>query len=101
MSDVQQLQALPAFRYVVLLDGAEYTLEFRWNTRFQYWVINIYDSGLVPLYLGRKLLLGDTLFADVQITGMPGVDIVPFDTTGTVQRIARGDLGNAVTLYAI
>lgn len=100
MSELQ-LQAVPAFKYVVALDSQEFTLEFRWNTRFRYWAVSVYDSVLSPLYLGRKMILGDTLFADVILNGMPGVDLIPFDTTGQVLRIARGDLGNAVTLYAI
>lgn len=100
MSNLLQ-QAAPAFSYAIQLGDNEYTLVFRWNTRFTYWSLSIYDAGGNALYEGRRVLLGQPVFADIVLDGLPLQDLFPYDSTGLVQRIARGDLGNAVNLYAI
>lgn len=46
----------PFYSIRTTLDGADYTLNFRYNTREQRWYMDIYDSEEVALLLGIKIL---------------------------------------------
>lgn len=46
----------PFYSYATVLEGVSYNLEFKYNTRIDRWVINLYDSDFNPLVLGKKLL---------------------------------------------
>lgn len=94
-------QAVGAFSYETQIGDANYVLTFRWNTRAGYWTLSIYDANGNALYEGRRVLLNEVIFGEIQIAGMPTLNLVPADQTELLESIGRGDLGNAVQIYAI
>lgn len=94
-------QAAAAFSYDVQLGDAQFNLVYKWNTRFKFWTLSVYTSDAVPLFEGRRIVLGQPVFIDVVQAGMPQPGLFPFDSTGKLLTLGRGDLGNAADLYAI
>lgn len=47
----------PHVEVQIPLDGVVFTLEARWNTRFQSWFLHLFDAeGIVPILTGIRLV---------------------------------------------
>lgn len=53
----------PYFKFSTVLTENEYLLNFRWNTRAEFWTMDIYDLEEVPIILGIKLVIGYPLLS--------------------------------------
>jgi hypothetical protein len=93
--------AFPAFAYEVLLGATSYRLQFRWNARFAYWVIDLTRADGSAVFEGRKLMLGDPLFQEVTHEGLPEPVLIPLDPSRSGGRIGFADMGNGVAVYAV
>lgn len=55
-------QVESVYRQVTTLDGVDYELRFRWNTRARAWFCGIWDMDGNMLAAPRKLVLGAIIF---------------------------------------
>lgn len=55
-----------------VLDGLPVLLRFKWNTRFSFWSLSIYDRQSVPILLGIKLVRDFPLLDALQLTDIQG-----------------------------
>lgn len=95
---------LPFFDFQATLDGATYTLEFRWNTREKSWYLNILTDEGVPIIMSIKFLIDHPLGCrSVNPLKPPGVFLAE-DTSGARvdagfnEETGIGDLGDRIIL---
>lgn len=55
-----------------VLDGTPVILRFKWNTRFSFWSMSIYDRQGEPLLMGIKLVRDFPLLDRLNLTNIPG-----------------------------
>lgn len=51
------------FKYSTVLTENEYLLNFKWNTRYEFWTMDIYDLEETAIHLGIKLVIGYPLLS--------------------------------------
>lgn len=70
-------QPAAAFKQSVTLDGGEYVLSFYWNTRGEFWSMNIADANENMIISGIRLTIGYPLkIQHPQLTLPPGEFII-------------------------
>lgn len=79
------------------LDGAEYTLGFRWNFRDSFWYLSISNAD-GPIVSGVKITVGTDLLANVPHEDAPPGELVATDTSGADSEPAINELGDRVRL---
>lgn len=62
------------FNFSIILSENEYFLNFKWNTHYNFWTMDIYDLDESPIYLGIKLVIGFPLLLQrgFKTVGPPG-----------------------------
>lgn len=55
-----------------VLDGTPVILRFKWNTRFNFWSMSIYDRQGLPLLMGIKLVRNFPLLDKLHLDTVPG-----------------------------
>lgn len=100
MTVIIPTRSLPAFNFEMALEGVPYRFSFEWNSRREFWTMNIFTRTDVPLIVGIKLILNYELIRRYRRNLPPGA-IVAIDITGRLQRIGREDLGENVRLIYI
>jgi hypothetical protein len=55
-------QAESDYQQITALDGVDYVLRFRWNTRARAWFCGIWDTDGTVIAAPRKLVLGAIIF---------------------------------------
>lgn len=83
----------------VALDGATFTLRFRWNTRESAWYMDISDEIDVPIYMGLKIVINNPLGVRCRDPRRPKGFFLAGDTTKRGKDPAIADLGDRVQLY--
>ena len=91
----------PAYSESVVLEGKPFRFSFSWNTRGEYWSLTLSDSQGGVLLDGLKLVLGFELINEYADGRLPQGALLAADTTGTLTRIGRDDLGAKVKLFYI
>ncbi len=91
----------PAYSESVVLEGEPFRLSFIWNTRGEYWSMTISDKHGDVLLDGLKIVLGFELIEEYADGRLPPGALLAVDTTGTLERIGRDDLGAKVKLFYI
>ena len=92
---------LPAFKETVVLDGETFIFSFQYNTRGDYWTMDISDKNQVLLMAGLKVVLGYELIQRYGTREQPAGEIYPIDVTETIERIGRNDLPAPVEMTYI
>lgn len=87
-----------AWRQEVVLDGRVYTLRAQWNTRHQYWSLDIQTGDRDPILSGLKLTPNWEIIGRYADERLPPGRLFVVDTTGRVEKIGRQDMGRAVEL---
>lgn len=59
-----------------VLDGTPVILRFKWNTRFAFWSMSIYDRQNNPILMGVKLVRDFPLLGRLHLETVPGEFIV-------------------------
>lgn len=99
MSEIIQFTSdYPRYTFQTTLDNIVYNFEVRWNTLNEFWTFDMLDIGNSPILNGVKIVLGYPLIRRFFKTELPGGDIVAVDTTQSLQRVGRQDLGNNVKM---
>ena len=79
------------------LDGAEYTLGFRWNFRDSFWYLSISNAD-GPIVSGVKITVGTDLLATVPHEDKPPGVLMAVDSSGADAEAAINELGDRVRL---
>jgi hypothetical protein len=82
----------------VPLNGVEFLLAFKWNTREGAWYFTISDAAGVPIRSGVKVTLGPGLLRSCVDVRRPRGEFIAVDTTGQGQEAGFTDLGDRVLL---
>ena len=100
----QQLVTIPLrsdltfFDVTAVLDGATYTLQFRWNVRLGAWFMQVRDDQDENVLVGDVRMVADYPLAGYQIGRQPAGVFVAVDTSGQGIDPGLTDLGNRVQL---
>ena len=103
---MQELKVTPSSGLVaksrVTLDGVEFVLRVRWNSRMQRWVLDLYDVAEAPLATNLVLNVGSGLLAAFgRRADFPAGELLAFDTSGAGAEAGIDDLGGRVRLYYV
>lgn len=79
-----------SFSESVTLDGNEYRLRFYWNTRGQFWSMDIADANNNPLVSGVKLIANFPLLIQHTEEGLPPGDFFIVDPSSKTQYVEPG-----------
>lgn len=86
---------LPAFETLTTLDGALYTLGWRWNARAGAWLFDLSDAEGTPIVSGVAVRVGVPFLFGVG----PGGAFLALDSTGAGVDPGLTDLGDRVGVY--
>lgn len=77
MADNISIPDTPFSEQIVTLERESYILELKYNNRFDFWSLNLYDSNRVPILLGEKCVASqEFLFIsakNLQLNGYLGI----------------------------
>ena len=59
-----------------VFDGTPVILRFKWNARFEFWSVSIYDRQSNPLLMGVKLVRDFPLLGRLHLETVPGELVV-------------------------
>lgn len=89
---------LPAYNYVVNLDGTSYKLSFTFNERMGKWFVAIATAIGEQIIDPVPVIATWPIFKRFKDSRLPGGTIFPFDTAGKNEDPGRFDLGDRVRL---
>lgn len=89
------------FSLDVVLEGATYGLELRWNERLSLWLLSVYDAAGTLLAAGRPVVLGAELLGRSGSAALPPGTLFAIDTSGKDLEAGRIDFGTRVQLVYI
>ena len=79
-------------------DGQLYTLEAHYNSRFDYYTLDLYRDG-EPVVYGAKLTYGEPVFGGLVDERLPKSPLVPRDVAGVESTVSSKNLGKTVFLF--
>lgn len=82
----------------VVIDNKLLRLDVHWNTRGEFWSLDIYDDQAEPIVLGIKLVLGTGLLDRYTSPKLPRGELMLVDTTDTLAKVGYDDLGTSALL---
>lgn len=89
---------LPRQRFTLSLDGVRLGVRLGWQERLASWYVDFLDSDNEPILTGRRIAVGDNLFASCSDDRLPPGMLLVIDTTGTDVDPGSADLGDRVLL---
>jgi len=105
MADIQKIPAdsstgLSRFKFTTTLDGVDFILRFRWNTRIELWVMDIFDADENEINMSIPLMVNTNVIKKYKSNSMPQGTMILFDTSGTDEECGFDELGDrCVLLY--
>lgn len=87
------------YAFQVALDGATFTLRFRWNTRELAWYMDVGDETDAPIYTSVKIVVNFPLGFRSRDPRRPLGFFLAGDTTKKGRDPGIADLGDRVQLY--
>lgn len=92
---------LPSYDFQIVLDGVFVTLGFTFNSRANYWLMDIYDANDNAIVVGIKLVSSWLLTNRFKMDGLPQGDFFIIDTTGNNEDPTQEDFGTTkLLMYA-
>ena len=85
--------------FEIELAGENVFLRFDYNEQGAFFTVDLLDNAHNPIILGEKLAYGRRLWSDFTKTGIPQIDIVPFDISGQENTVTLDNFGRTVFLY--
>ena len=86
------------YKFEISLADELFTFEVNYNEEFDYFTINLYKNDEV-LVLGEKVVYGRPLF--LTCLDKPKIDILPYDVTGTIERVTFENMNEEVFLFLV
>lgn len=90
----------PNYRVGVTIDGVDYLLDVRWNTREGAWYFDMLDAQEAPILSGVKVVLGIHLGRRSTHPFFATRVIVAMDTTHSGREAGLDDLGARVRVLS-
>ncbi len=94
--------SIPSQRFGTSLDGTQFIIDARWNSRDAAWFMDIYrDDGTTPIYRGIKIALGVVYGLGRRCVDpeFPRGFMLVVDSTDKGQDATLDDLGVRVNVY--
>ena len=91
-------KALPAYKYVITLEGLAYEFKYQFNERMGKWFVSIGDPIGNPLIAPVPIVASWPLFDRFKNALLPPGTVYAFDTSGALQDPGRFDLGDRVRM---
>ena len=89
----------PNYRTGVTLDGEQFILDMRWNTRDDAWYMDLYEGDETPIRLGMKVVLGALIGIRSINPNQPKGVMMASDLSGVGADATLDDLGVRVHVY--
>ncbi len=89
---------LPSYTFQQDFEGTLFELEFNWNSRGEFWVMDINDSESNPILTGLRVVTDFSLTKYNQVDGLPPGQFIAYDTAGFNKDPGIDDFGNRVIL---
>ncbi len=90
---------IPSYAFQQELEGTLFELEFNFNARGNYWMMDINDGQKNQILSGIKVVEGFPLTKFIRVNGSPLGDFIAYDTTGKHQNPDMTNFGSNVVLY--
>lgn len=90
-------KSLIPYEFNIVLGGEEYNLRIDYNNTGRFFTVGLSKNG-VTLCSGEPIIYGRVLFGDVRNAKFPGIDIVPYDSSGSYNAVTKDNLGEGVLL---
>lgn len=87
-----------SFSEEVTLDDEQFRLAFHYNTRGDFWVMDIMDRDSNPLAMGIKVVASHELIRRYRYKAIPPGALSTADPADSYLRVGRDDLPNRVAL---
>jgi len=84
---------LPAFTFKQDLEGTVFTFDFRFNVRFNNWIMDISDEQGNPIILGTPVQTDVDILSRFIFDGLPPGQFVVIDETGAQRNPDRENFG--------
>lgn len=95
------LRGVGAFNFEIELDNRAYQMEVRWNSRKEFWTLDILTRDNIPIIRGLKMMPNVEMIRRYVDHKLPPGAIVPTDITGKLEKIGRDDLEDKIKLVYI
>ena len=82
-------KSTPAFKEEILLDNIPYILEFTFNSRGDFWVLNIYSVDETLLIAGIKLVINYELISQFTDRGLPKGQLYVVRENQSMDRVSQ------------
>lgn len=84
----------PSHEFSIVLDGVSYVLRFIWNTRFEYWAMNISDRDGNSIVDGIRVVSDYGLTEQLTVNGLPEGDFFVGRTDESFDKIGIDSFSN-------
>lgn len=91
--------SIPSYRIGTVIDGAQYTLDVRWNEREEAWYMDLLTARAEPIKQSMKLALGVLLGNRHLDERSPVGKFIAVDLSGEAREATFDDLGERVAVY--
>jgi hypothetical protein len=95
------LRAVPEYVQEVTLEDTPYRFSFKWNTRGEYYSLDIATAEGVLLIAGLKLALNAALIRKHPGRGLPPGELLVIDPSGAYDAIAFEDVETRISLVYV
>ena len=93
--------AFPSYRFGTSLDGKQFTIDVRWNSRDAAWYMDVLTEDGTPVRHGIKLVLGTLLGRRVASPDYPDGVLTAVDLARLNRDATLTDLGDRVAVIFI
>lgn len=95
------LASLPAYNYDIEIESIIYNFTFLYNSKFNFWTMDIRRQDLTPIILGVKLVLNYNLRYPYAYPDLFTGNLYLIDETNTLERVGIDDLSNKCKLIYV
>jgi len=85
-------QESPSFTQEITIDGVVYMFEFNWNSRGEFWSMDVFDRDQLPLVLGVRMVIFHELIQQYVDKGLPPGELYIIDPSGDMNEVNKDDL---------
>lgn len=89
---------LQAYSFTIELDGTNYLLRFRYNSRISRWAMDVAKTDGTNVVAGIPLLTNTDLLGRFELPDLPPGRFLAYDETGAARNAELEDLGSGGVL---
>lgn len=88
------------YSFDIQLAAEQFTMRVRYNEMHDYFTIDLEKEGKI-IVQGEKVCYGTPLFSERYDIDLPPLEILPYDESGTENRVSYDNLGKTVFLMVV